>query len=98
MDINRNQFFMFGVLVLMLGIQFRVVDSYVLNEEATRFLAKRTGAVEETPSQSMIFLTSSTTGPKLVKKRVTLPEWTGWCLISIGSVLVLHSLALKRPD
>jgi hypothetical protein len=25
------------------------------------------------------------------------PEWLGWCLISVGAVLVLHSLAMNRP-
>ena len=25
------------------------------------------------------------------------PKWLGWSLVSIGSVLVLYSLALKRP-
>jgi hypothetical protein len=25
------------------------------------------------------------------------PEWLGWCLMSVGAVLVLHSLALQKP-
>ena len=29
--------------------------------------------------------------------RLQVPEWLGWCLMSIGAVLVLHSLALPRP-
>ena len=43
-EFNRNQFFMVGVFVLFLGIQFRLVDSATLNEKTTRFLAARTGS------------------------------------------------------
>lgn len=25
------------------------------------------------------------------------PEWIGWALLSIGAVLVLHSLAMPKP-
>jgi hypothetical protein len=31
------------------------------------------------------------------KKVVQPPEWLGWCLMSIGGVLVLHSLAMRKP-
>jgi hypothetical protein len=31
-------------------------------------------------------------------RTVKLPVWTGWATISVGAVLVLHSLAMKRPD
>jgi len=40
-EISRNQYFMVGVIVLLLGIQFRFVETAVLNERATQFLAER---------------------------------------------------------
>ena len=40
MEFNRNHYFMLGLVVLALGIQFRFVDSYVLNEQATQVAAK----------------------------------------------------------
>ena len=43
MDLNRNQFFFIGLVVLLLGLQVRYVSAYVLNPEATKFLAERTG-------------------------------------------------------
>jgi hypothetical protein len=43
MDLNRNQFFFLGLLVLLIGIQVRYVSSYVLSPQATQFLAERTG-------------------------------------------------------
>ena len=32
MDIDRNRYFMFGVVLFLLGLQFRLVDSFVLND------------------------------------------------------------------
>jgi protein-S-isoprenylcysteine O-methyltransferase Ste14 len=91
MDLNRNQFFFVGVIFLLMGIQFRMVTSFVLTTEATRFLAERT----QTADRSMIDLATDVgAGPQKV---VRPPEWLGWCLMSIGSVLILHSLAMKKP-
>lgn len=95
MDINRNQFFMFGIVVVLLGLQFRMVDNYVLNEKTTRFLASR--AINSKAPGSSLLSISARSAP-LPRKVVHPPEWSGWCLMSIGSVLILHSLALRRPD
>ncbi len=43
MDFNRNQFFFIGMFILLIGLQVRMVDTYVLSPEATKFLADRTG-------------------------------------------------------
>lgn len=94
-DINRNQFFMVGIVVVLLGLQFRLVDNYVLNEKTTRFLASKTTSSKAPGSTLMSLSAISATLPRKV---VHPPEWSGWCLMSIGSVLILHSLALRRPD
>ena len=91
MEINRNQYFMFGIILLALGLQLRVVDSFVLNEEATRFIAERTG---NATASATTFLPIST---PFSRKVVRPPQWLGWMFISIGAVLSLHSLALKQP-
>jgi hypothetical protein len=88
-EFNRNQFFMVGVLVLLLGIQFRLVDSLTLNEKTTRFLASRSSVAT---SSITSFMPTST-----VRKVVHPPTWLGWSLMSIGGVCILHSLAMKKP-
>jgi hypothetical protein len=93
MDLNRNQFFFIGLVVLLLGLQLRFVSSYVLNADATQFLAERTG---EAPAAATSFFNLTST-PALARKVVQPPEWLGWCLISVGAVLVLHSLAMPKP-
>jgi hypothetical protein len=92
MELNRNQYFFMGLVILLLGLQVRMVSSYTLTHEATKFLAERGGSSGE--SALMALSSDLGAGPKKV---IHPPEWLGWCLISVGSVLILHSLAMKRP-
>jgi hypothetical protein len=90
-EFNRNQFFMVGVFVLLLGVQFRLLDSATLNDKTTRFLAAHTASAAT--SGALAILPSSS----IPKKVVHPPQWLGWSLISVGAVCILHSLAMKRP-
>ncbi len=90
MEFNRNQFFMAGIFLLLLGLQFRMLDSVTLNEKTTRFLANHSSSTA-TSGMAAILPTSS------VKKVVHPPQWIGWSLMSIGGVCILHSLAMKKP-
>lgn len=91
MELNRNQYFFAGIVVVLLGVQLRMVSSYELTPEASRLLAQRPaatvnafGAVQQPIAQ-------------VARRVVTPPEWLGWCLMSVGSVLILHSLAMRKP-
>ena len=91
MDLNRNQFFFIGLLVLLIGIQVKYVGAYVLNAPTTQFLADRTG---NSSGMTSLFATSGFAAPRKV---LTPPEWLPWCLMSVGSVLCLHALAMPKP-
>jgi hypothetical protein len=93
MDLNRNQFFFIGLVVLLVGIQVRYVSAYVLNPQATKFIAERTGH-SQTESNMFSAIGNATGARKVVQP----PEWLSWCLISVGAVLCLHSLAMPRPS
>ena len=95
MELNRHHYFFIGLVVLFLGIQSRTVEAYVLNEKSTRFLAEKLGSspMEEGSSMGRFFAAA---GP-MPRKTVRPPEWIGWCLISIGAVMILHSLAMPKP-
>ncbi|MBN2477141.1 MAG: hypothetical protein JXB62_21210 [Pirellulales bacterium] len=96
MEINRNQYFLAGLVLLFLGIQFRLVDSFVLTPEVTQFLAERSGhPIAAVNSTAQLFAPEA---KPIVKKTVRAPEWLGWALASVGSVLILHSLGMKRPE
>ena len=95
MDLNRHQFLFIGLMILLIGLQFHYVSAYVLNPEATQFLAERTG--RSTPEMSTLFLATSGTAAA-PRKVLEPPDWLAWCLMSVGTVLCLHSLAMPRPS
>jgi len=95
MEINRNQYFLIGLVVLALGIQFRLVDSFVLNEKTTAMIAKR---LKKADAVTTTFMPSLEEAPPASKRVVRPPRWLGFMMISIGAVLILHSLAMPRPQ
>lgn len=83
---------MAGVVILLIGIQLRLVDSFVLNDSSTRFINTRITGTSDRPGGQLLQAVGT-----IPKRIVHPPEWLGWALISIGSVLILHSLAMKAP-
>jgi hypothetical protein len=95
MDINRNQIFAVGLVFLLLGLEFLMVDALILTPEATKILAEEM----EHPVATATNGVDSLLGTQSSVPSTTLhpPIWLGWCLTSIGFVLVLHSLAMPKP-
>ncbi len=95
MEFNRNRYFMFGVLLLLLGIQFRMVQSFVLNETGTRAFAH---IVKEFQLASQSFTSdlylAANPNPK---KTFHPPNWLGWILLTAGGVISLHAMVLPAP-
>lgn len=93
MELNRNHYFTVGLILLAIGIQLRFVESYRLTEEGTRFVTER--LEKKQASTNPLTLLSVPT----VNLRMTIapPSWIGWSLISVGAVLVLQSLAMRKP-
>ncbi len=96
MDLNRNQFFLIGMVVLLLGIQFRMVHAFVLTPHCTKVLAEKTGHRMAAAIESM---DQSSNGEETVAPSypLELPDWVGYSFLSFGAVLILHSLAMKKP-
>jgi len=95
MQFTRNRYFMVGTLLVLLGIQFRLVQSFVLNEQTTRTLSKLT---KQTPvasnSRSMTsFLMQVHPNPK---KNVQPPRWLGLAMVAVGAVVALHAMAMPK--
>jgi hypothetical protein len=95
MDITRNQFFFAGLLCILLGGQFLLVETVDLTPEFTQFLAERT----HHPLASVGAASSSFTqsDKPTIKKTINPPERIGWALLSVGVVLILHSWGMKKP-
>jgi hypothetical protein len=95
MELNRHHYFIIGIVVLLLGVQLRLVESYVLNEDATKWLMNQSSdPAVKVVAQAQELMPAA--GP-LPRKTVVPPQWMGWAALSLGSVLVLHALALPRP-
>lgn len=94
MSLYRNRYFLAGVLLILLGIQFRMVHSFVLNEPATRALARfsKQTAVAEQSSLSDFMMQVH---PKPTK-RITPPRWFGLSLITVGAIITLHAVAIPK--
>jgi len=95
MDITRNQYFLAGLVLLLLGFEFRSVESVQLTPQFTGFLAERTGHPAVAANDTIESLVGAKTS--LPPKTVVLPEWIGWFFLSVGAVLTLHSLAMPKP-
>jgi hypothetical protein len=97
-----RRYFMVGVILLLLGLQLRVVNSFVLTAKASEFIEtkiKSAGLKEDngfgsTNSYDSLLYSS---GP-FPQKTVAPPRWIGFALLSVGGVLVIHGLTLGRRE
>ncbi|NIL96856.1 MAG: hypothetical protein GTO53_05145 [Planctomycetales bacterium] len=95
MELNRNHFFLVGLLILFVGIQLRAVDLVVLNEPSTKFIAQKMGSQKQVAKAEIIQTASF--GKVKARKVIAPPRWIGWALISAGTVFILHALSLRKP-
>lgn len=95
MELNRNHYLTAGLVILGLGLQFRYVESLTLSPEATKFIEEKIQGPETaaTANPFSFFPIQTPLSRKVVKP----PRWIGWAFLSTGGVLVLHSLAMKKP-
>ena len=78
---------------MLLGIQTRNVESYTLNERTSKFLVERLHRnVSDNGSIPLVASIGETP-----RQTIRPPDWLGFALVSVGTVLVLHSLAMKKP-
>ncbi len=89
-----QRYFIVGVLALLIGIQLRGVESFVLTQKASTFIENKVRQTQmdgADPYGSLLM----TAGP-VPKKTIQPPRWLGWAMLSAGAVLVLHGLTTRR--
>jgi hypothetical protein len=94
MEFNRNHFFALGLVLALIGVQLRNVESYTLSERTSKFLTERLQRTGGDADGVRPLLASIGPSPR---HTIRPPNWLGFALLSVGSVLVLHSLAMKKP-
>ena len=87
---NRHQLLMAGLIVLLLGAQFRLVQTYVFADTASPYIEPLLTLQDESTSQPQQAL------PLARQYVLHIPDWMGWLLLSIGGALVLHSLSIPK--
>ena len=98
MEFNRNQYFMAGLVIFLLGLQFRSIEAFTLNRECSQFIAQRFPNKNNPPVLNTSTFSSFTAGASPAPLRtIRPPRWLGYALMSVGGVLILHSLAMKKP-
>ena len=93
---NRQRYFTLGVILFLLGVQFRLIDTFVLNEPTTRTLHKMTQNGQFV-SRDPVVETYMAIAPS-PKKAIQPPEWLGWVLLTIGGVISLHAMILPKDS
>lgn len=83
---KRHHLLLAGLLLFLVGMQWRLVESFTLNERSSRFVAAQMG--DATPQQSLW-------QQMPVRKVITPPRWIGLALMSVGAVLTVKSLSMK---
>ncbi len=94
MEFDRNRYFMIGILLFLIGIQFRMVESFVLNEASTRALARivKNTQVASQDVGTQIYMNYHPSP----KKKVRPPGWIGWALVTAGGVICMHAFVLPK--
>ncbi|MBM4020906.1 MAG: hypothetical protein FJ284_01430 [Planctomycetes bacterium] len=87
MPVHRHRLLLAGLLLFLLGLQFRIVDSFTLNERSTHFVAARLGAGPQ--QQAAVWQ-----APPL-RKIVQFPRWLGLAMMSVGAVLTVKGISMK---
>lgn len=85
---KRHHLLLAGLLMFLVGIQFRLVESFTLNERSTRFVAAQLG---DRPQQEW----SGNWQNVPMRKVVAPPRWLGLALMSVGAVLTFKSLSMR---
>ncbi len=96
MEFSRNQIFAAGIFFLLLGLQFRMVEEFVLTPQFTRLVMEMFNhpmALADATMETLAGGSTSAVPPKAVRP----PEWIGYALLSVGAVLFLQSLTMRKP-
>jgi len=98
MELNRNHYFLAGVVILFLGVQLRSVDAFVLNEQVSKVVTKQFKNEPKVQQNPFVMSISNGVPSTTERHRFKPPKWIGWASVSMGAVLILHALAMRRPE
>ncbi len=83
----RALFIALGIVMIVVGIEFLVIDSATLAGGGG-------GAVEKPQSKNFFF--NSAPPPKVTQKVFKPKEWQAWSLLASGAIVVIYAKTLRR--
>lgn len=94
---NARNLIAVGLVLVLMGIQLRAVQTFVLNEKTSQFIESRVNRNSAIRDEGLYaadnsYMWAGTTA----HKRLTHPRWVGLAFISVGAVMLLHG-ASRRP-
>ena len=112
MLMRRTSTMTLGFVLIFLGIQLTIVDSYLLTPRITHFLSQQeSGGVDSTlvanqqqinyPFRQVSYQNGQVPfvpgyQGAVTQQRVTPPKWLCWPVLFCGTVILLHGAAMKR--
>ena len=93
-----TRFFIFGFLMLLIGVQLRMVDSFVLTPRASQFVERNMRQVSVRPDDPYDLNSVLLSAGPTPKRTITPPNWLGWAFLSVGGVLLLHAVTIQKLD
>lgn len=93
---NRDSCFFVGVLLLLIGAEFRYVERITLSQPVTEVIAHYTQPEQGAAQRSFngIFQSVGQAGGRRV---VEPPKWLGLAVVSAGVVFALQSFVMPKP-
>ncbi|MDA0660628.1 MAG: hypothetical protein O2931_05945 [Planctomycetota bacterium] len=89
---QTQRLFMAGLVIFMLGLQLRVVDRFILSERATSLVNRHFPSVTASSKADTLVAYEASDFDLAVsaeRRSIRPPEWLGWSLMSVGTVLIL---------
>jgi|GEM_PF-4188680 len=93
MEIKRNQFLFLGMLLILIGAHFRVIETAHLNPEVSNALARQVGHPLASVNSAATSLTADNKSP--YRHPINIPNRLGWLFASVGIIFVLHAITVK---
>jgi hypothetical protein len=96
MTFNRNNYLMFGVLLLSFGVQLHFFDTFELTETASKVYYEKIERTKRKDTREIPRLFSAAAATPFPRKIIAPPKWLGWPFISVGAVLVFQAICVRR--
>ena len=77
------------------------IQAGVLNQQMSQIVERqleRAGQSADVQTTQTLFSAGPSPSAPTALRRVRPPKWVGWAMLSVGGVLIFHSLAMRRPE